>query len=181
MLATPHNTTTQQTQRHNNTYKNTKRNKYIVCMMRRWTNSLHARYTTQHTKQHSLVRENRKQTETEVKWSKIISRSGILRWAWAITFRDKRNVECPHVWKFEWKLNYDLEKNMFWHLSLGLNMIGWSQKECRMPRYLKSLGPRLSGADSTIFRLDRLDNIAATFGISTVCQVNQKLHNYPSK
>ena len=99
----------------------------------------------------------------------------------AITFRDTRNVECPHVWEFEWKLNYNLEKNMFWHLSLGLNMIGWSQKECRMPRYLKSLGPGLSGADSTIFRLDRLDNIAATFGISTVCQVNQKLHNYPAK
>ena len=85
---------------------------------------------------------------------------------------------CLRIWM---KLNYNLEKNMFWHLSLGLNMIGWSQKECRMPRYLKSLGPRLSGADSTIFRLDRLDNIAATFGISTVCQVNQNLQRHLAK
>ena len=62
-------------------------------------NSLHA-YNIQHTKRHSLLWENRKQTEVGVKWSKIISRSSILHWRQAI---------------------------------------GWTQKECRMPRYLKSL------------------------------------------
>ena len=65
-------------------------------------NSLHA-YNTQHTKRHSLLWENRKQTEVGVKWSKIISRSSILHWSRAI---------------------------------------GWTQKECRMPRYLKSLALR---------------------------------------
>ena len=62
-------------------------------------NSLHA-HNTQHTKRHSLLWENKKQTEVGVKWSKIISRSSILHWSRAI---------------------------------------GWTQKECRMPRYLKSL------------------------------------------
>ena len=62
-------------------------------------NSLHA-HNTQHTKRHSLLWENKKQTEVGVKWLKIISRSSILHWSRAI---------------------------------------GWTQKECRMPRYLKSL------------------------------------------
>ena len=71
-----------------------------LCLFENFGNSLDA-YNTQHTKRHSLLWENRKQTEVGVKWSKIISRSSILHWVRAI---------------------------------------GWTQKECRMPRYLKSLG-----------------------------------------
>ena len=71
-----------------------------LCLFENLGNSLDA-YNTQHTKRHSLLWENRKQTEVGVKWSKIISRSSILHWVRAI---------------------------------------GWTQKECRMPRYLKSLG-----------------------------------------